>query len=835
MPASLCPGTEQKNSYLPCVRVTVSFCVPLVNVGVAGSFTPGPSIVRLCAVGPLFDTLKVYVPGLSEVPPAMLIEKSASVTLTAVPLLLPPPVDPPPVWAAGVEAFVVVVVLLLDEPPPHAARARLSAARAAVSRTSFMCASTRTGANRIAARSDYRAWTMGGEQASRRAAELRRAIAEADHRYYILDQPTLSDGEYDDLMRELRALEADDPGLVTPDSPTQRIGVAVAAGFAEVAHLQPMLSLANARNDAEFGAWSERVARMLDGEAHQLVTEPKVDGLAISLVYENGVFVRGATRGNGVVGEDVTANLRPVRAIPLRLAREPAPPVVEVRGEVYLPLEGFARVNEEQIAAGGKPFMNPRNSAAGSLRQKNPAVTAKRPLRLWAYGIGHSEGLQLETHWDALAWMRDQGFPVSPDAERHDDPAAALAFCHAFEERRATLSYDVDGVVIKVSSLDQQRRLGSVGRDPRWAVAFKFAPTTAITKLEKIGLNVGRTGALNPYAILEPVVVGGVTVGMATLHNEDDIRRKDIREGDRVIIQRAGDVIPQVVGPAPDQDGRRRRRWKMPDRCPVCSTPIVRAEGEARHYCPNRACPSRGYEGLKHFVSRGAMDIDGVGEKLVARLVELGLVSQPQDFYKLAFDDLVALDGFQATSAENVVASIERSKSRPFDRVLFGLGIPHVGGITAELLAGAFGSMDALRRATTEEIAEVEGIGPVIAETVSAWFLDDEHAAIVDALAAAGLTMSGPKRAAKAGTGPLAGKTFVVTGTLEGHTRDTIGEHLAGLGAKVTGSVSASTDYVLAGEGGGSKRARAEALGVPVIDLAELERIVAGAETAAAS
>ena len=650
-------------------------------------------------------------------------------------------------------------------------------------------------------------------------------IAEADHRYYILDQPTLSDGEYDDLMRELRALEADDPSLVTPDSPTQRVGVVSGSGFAEVEHLQPMLSLANARNDAEFEAWSERLGRLIGEEPYQLVTEPKVDGLAISLVYENGIFVRGATRGNGVVGEDVTPNLRTVRSIPLRLAGEPAPPLVEVRGEVYLPLEGFARVNEEQIAAGGKPFMNPRNSAAGSLRQKNPAVTARRPLSLWAYGIGRSEGLELATHWDSLAWLRDQGFPVSPDAELHADAASALAFCRAFEARRADLSYDVDGVVVKVSSLDQQRRLGSVGRDPRWAIAFKFAPTTAITKLEKIGLNVGRTGALNPYAILEPVIVGGVTVSLATLHNEDDIRRKDIREGDRVIIQRAGDVIPQVVGPAPEQDGRRRKAWRMPDRCPVCSTPIVRNEGEARHYCPNRACPSRGYEGLKHFVSRGAMDMDGVGEKLVARLVELGLVSQPQDFYKLGVDDLLPLDGFQATSAENVVGSIERSKSRPFDRVLFALGIPHVGGITAELLAGAFGSMEALRRATPEEIAEVEGIGPVIAETVSAWFLDDEHAAIVDALAAAGLTMSGPKRAPAAPSGPLAGKTFVVTGALEGFTRDTIGEHLADLGAKVTGTVSASTDYVLAGEGGGSKRAKAESLGVPVIDLAELERL----------
>ena len=660
-----------------------------------------------------------------------------------------------------------------------------------------------------------------------RAAELRKLITEANHRYHVLDAPTVSDGEYDGWVRELQAIEAEHPELVTPDSPTQRVGGPPSSQFAQVEHLQPMLSLANARTDDEFWAWVDRVRRLLDGEPFQLVTEPKIDGLAISLLYQRGGFARGATRGDGVIGEDVTANLRTVRSIPLSLPDDagPLPELVEVRGEVYLPLQGFARVNEEQIAAGAKPFMNPRNSAAGSLRQKDPAVTARRPLALWAYAIGASEGLQVESHWDALAWLRDHHFPVSPDVRLHDDPAEALASCHEWEARRAELPFDVDGAVVKVSSFAHQRRLGAVGRDPRWAVAFKFPPTTALTTLERIGLNVGRTGALNPYAILEPVIVGGVTVSLATLHNEDDIRRKDIREGDRVIIQRAGDVIPQVVGPAPEQDGRRRKAWRMPDRCPVCSTPIVRNEGEARHYCPNRACPSRGYEGLKHFVSRGAMDMDGVGEKLVARLVELGLVSQPQDFYKLGVDDLLPLDGFQATSAENVVGSIERSKSRPFDRVLFALGIPHVGGITAELLAGAFGSMEALRRATPEEIAEVEGIGPVIAETVSAWFLDDEHAAIVDALAAAGLTMSGPKRAPAAPSGPLAGKTFVVTGALEGFTRDTIGEHLADLGAKVTGTVSASTDYVLAGEGGGSKRAKAESLGVPVIDLAELERL----------
>jgi DNA ligase (NAD+) len=661
-----------------------------------------------------------------------------------------------------------------------------------------------------------------------RAAELRRLIADANHRYHVLDSPTVSDGEYDDMMRALQALEADHPELVTPDSPTQRVGAAPSTQFAEVEHPRPMLSLANARTDEEYRAWVERVRRLLDGEPFQLVTEPKIDGLAISLIYERGVFVRGATRGNGIVGEDVTANLRTVRAIPLGLPADGGdlPAVVEVRGEVYLPLQGFARVNEEQIAAGAKPFMNPRNSAAGSLRQKDPAVTARRPLSLWAYAVGHSEGLELESHWDALTWLREHRFPVSPDVRLHDDPEEALAVCHEWERRRSELPFDVDGAVVKVSSFDQQRRLGAVGRDPRWAVAFKFPPTTALTTLLHVGLNVGRTGAMNPYAVLEPVSIAGVTVSLATLHNEDDIRRKDIREGDRVIVQRAGDVIPQVVGPAPDQPGKRGPPWSMPDRCPVCDSPVVRAEGEAKHYCSNRACPSRGYEGLRHFVSRGAMDIDGVGEKLVRRLMQEGLVAQPQDFYRLTGEDLLGLEGFQQRSASNAIAAIEASTRQPFGRVLFALGIPHVGSVTAQALADGFGTMEALREASPEAIAEVEGVGPVIAEQVAGWFLDSEHAEIVDALAAAGLRMQGPRRAQEP-AGPLAGKTFVVTGTLEGFSRDGIAEHLAGLGAKVTSTVSSSTDYLLAGAGGGSKRAKAEQLGVAVISEADLDRLVA--------
>jgi DNA ligase (NAD+) len=652
-----------------------------------------------------------------------------------------------------------------------------------------------------------------------RAAELRAAIDEANHRYHVLDQPAIADSQYDALMRELQRLEAEHPELVTPDSPTQRVGAAPSSQFAPVRHPQPMLSLANARNEVELRGWADRIQRLLDGDRFQLVTEPKIDGLAVSLVYEGGLLVRGATRGDGVMGEDVTPNLRTVRTIPLRI---PHTGMVEVRGEVYLPLSGFEQVNRERAEAGLPTFMNPRNSAAGSLRQQDSNITARRPLRIFTYQIGASEGLAIESHWEALQWLREQGFRVSENVELHDDVEAAVAAARAWEDRRAALDYDIDGCVVKVSRFAQQRQLGSVNRDPRWAIAFKFAPTTALTKLVRIGVNVGRTGALNPYAVLEPVVVGGVTVSLATLHNEEDINRKDIREGDTVIVQRAGDVIPQVVGPHLQEGVERGQPWRMPERCPECDTPVVKPEGEVMHRCPNRACPAKGFQWLKHFVSRGAMDIDGVGEKLVLRLLEQGLVTRPQDLYRLTVDDLLPLEGFQQRSAEKVVASIEASKQRPFGRVLFALGIPHVGDVNAQLLADEFGSIDALADAAPEDIAAVEGIGQVIAESVSSWFLDEEHAEVVRALAGVGVRMSGERRP-RAAEGPLSGKVVVVTGSIEGHTRDSIRDHLTAMGAKVTDSVSKKTDFLIAGEGGGSKREKAEKLGVPVVTLEELE------------
>jgi DNA ligase (NAD+) len=661
--------------------------------------------------------------------------------------------------------------------------------------------------------------------AKRRVVELRAQIDEADHRYYVLDQPSIGDADYDALLRELRALEAEHPELVSPDSPTQRVSGTASSQFATVTHPQPMLSLANSRNDDEFQAWADRLSRLLEGESYQLVTEPKIDGLAISLVYENGLFVRGATRGDGVHGEDVTANLRTIRAIPLRIAETR---MVEVRGEVYLPLAGFERVNQERAEAGLPTFMNPRNSAAGSLRQQDPSVTAGRPLSIFTYQIGANDGLPIESHWQALEWLREQGFRVSDRVALHDGIESALAECHAWEQRRGEIDYDIDGCVVKVSSYAQQRELGAVNRDPRWAIAYKFAPTTALTRLLRIGVNVGRTGALNPYAVMEPVVIGGVTVSLATLHNEEDINRKDIREGDIVIVQRAGDVIPQVVGPhLPDgAPADRNPPWTMPERCPACDTPVVKVPGEVMHRCPNRACPAKGLEWLKHFVSRGAMDIDGVGERLVARLLELGLITRPQDLYRLTVDDLLPLEGFQQRSAENVISSIEASKQRPFGNVLFALGIPHVGYVNAQLLADEFGSMEALAHASAEQIAAVEGVGPVIAEAVSSWLLDEEHAEVVRALTAAGLQMSGPRR--ERPQGPLSGAVVVVTGAIDGYTRDSIREHLESLGARVTDSISKKTDYLVAGEGGGSKRAKAEKLGVAVVTLDELEAELAG-------
>jgi DNA ligase (NAD+) len=658
-----------------------------------------------------------------------------------------------------------------------------------------------------------------------RARLLRRELERHNRLYYAEDAPEIDDAAYDGLFRELVALEEKHPELRTPDSPTQRVGGMASTGFEEVRHLQPMLSLANARDTDELLAWDVRVRRQLEaagrGDAPHYVTEPKIDGLAISLVYRGGVLERGATRGDGIVGEDVTANLRTVRTVPLRLELaegETAPALVEVRGEIYLPIAAFARLNEERAAQGLATFMNPRNSAAGSLRQRDSSQTAGRPLALWCYAIGARDGLELGSHSDALAWLGAHGFRINPCTSTHDSIESVAAACRALEERRSELDYDIDGVVVKVDSFAEQELLGVVGRDPRWAVAFKFAPITAVTRLLDIGINVGRTGNLNPFAMLEPVVVGGVVVKLATLHNEDDILRKDIRIGDHVVVQRAGDVIPQVVGPLTARRDGSERVFAMPANCPACGTPVERVEGEVRHRCVNPNCPSRGLEALRHFISRGALDVDGVGDKQAFRFWELGLVRRPSDLYRLTVEDLLPLEGFGKLSAENAIASIDASRGRPFSRVLFGLGIPHVGFVTAEALARQLGSMHALRNAGVQEIEAVEGVGPIIADAVAAWFADPDHAALVDELTDAGLTMETPLDERAPAAGPLTGMSFVLTGTLERRTREEAAAEIVAHGGKVTSSVSKKTSYVVAGESPGSKLARAESLGVPVIE-----------------
>lgn len=670
-----------------------------------------------------------------------------------------------------------------------------------------------------------------------RAAELRTLIDEANHAYYVLDQPTVEDVVYDDWMRELEALEAADPGLRTPDSPTQRVGAAASGRFAPVTHRRAMLSLANARGPEELEAWWRRARTVMEQEglgAREVgfVVEPKIDGLAISLTYEDGLFTQGATRGDGVVGEDVTANLRTIRAIPQRLrlpdGQDP-PAVVEVRGEVYLPLAAFAELNATRAEAGLPTFANPRNSAAGSLRQIDPRATAERPLSIWCYGIGHAEGLSLESQSDVLAWLRAAGFRVNPDIRAVGDIAAVQEECEAWEARRASVDFDIDGAVVKIDDLAVQDRLGVVGRAPRWAIAYKFAPTTAVTRLEDIMVSVGRTGALVPFAQLQPVVVGGATVRLATLHNQEDVARKGLMIGDQVIVQRAGDVIPQVVGPLVQERTGDERPFVMPDRCPACGTPVVQPPGEVQIRCPNRSCPAQIQQGLFHFASRGAMDIEGLGEKTIARFFDEGLVRSFADIYALPAqrERLVGMEGFKDVSVDNLLAAVEGSKSRPWPRLLYGLGIRHVGAVTAEALVAVAPSLDALLAADAEVLAQAEGVGPVVAESVREFLSSEANVELLERLRAAGLTVEHDVPAAPA-DGPLAGLTVVLTGGLEAHSRDDAKRAVAAAGGKVTSSVSKATSFVVAGVDPGSKLSKAESLGVPVLDEAGFLAVLAG-------
>jgi DNA ligase (NAD+) len=667
-------------------------------------------------------------------------------------------------------------------------------------------------------------------KATARARELREALAHHAHRYYVLDDPEIGDEEYDRLLDELRALERDHPDLASADSPTQRVGGEPVGRLEKVEHLEPMLSLGNVRSEQELRAWVERMRNHLaregiDDPDFSFVVEPKIDGLAISLVYRDGLLERGATRGNGEVGEDVTHNLRTIGAIPLHV--DGAPLLLEVRGEVYMSLADFTTLNERRAEAGQSTFMNPRNSAAGTIRQLDPADAAKRPLSIWCYQIGVTEGLSFSAHSEALEWLREHGFRVNRGIALLAGEEEVIAQCLEWERRRGELDFEIDGAVVKIDDLALQRRLGSVGRDPRWAVAWKFPPTTAVTRLEKVMWNVGKFGDLRPYAVLEPVAVGGVSIKLATLHNEEDILRKDIRAGEEVIVVRAGDVIPQVVSPAPHvvESSERPPQPRPPERCPYCDTPTVKPAESVFTQCPNRDCPARRWQLLKHFVSRGAMDIDGLGEKQVALLQEQGLVATPADFYRLSEEQLLGLEGFGALSARNLLAAIEASKGRPFARVLFALGIEEVGEVTGRNLAQAFREIDSLLAAEPERIAETPGVGEKMAASIHAQLQDERMRRLTGELRELGLRFheEGPPPS----EGPLAGRTLVLTGTLPELSRERATELITAAGGRVTGSVSKKTDYLVAGDSAGSKLEKAERLGVPVLDEPGLRALLA--------
>jgi DNA ligase (NAD+) len=661
-----------------------------------------------------------------------------------------------------------------------------------------------------------------------RVDELRAIVNEALLAYHVEDDPIMSDSEYDRLYDELVALEAEHPDLVTPDSPTQRVGAAPSERFQKVEHLVPLGSLDKVTNEEAVLKFADDVRKRLDtDEDVAYLVEPKIDGLAVSLLYEDGRYVRGATRGDGERGEDVTPNLRTVRAIPLAMRStdgEALPGRIEVRGEIFMPLSGFRTFTEKQAAEGKRAAPNPRNAAAGSVRQLDPSITAARPLSIWTYGVGHVEGVDFQSQWEILQWLKAHGFRTNPYSERLESIEAVAKSAAEWETRRTELDYEIDGIVIKVDSLDQQRRLGALHGRPRWARAYKWAPMTAQTTLRKIHIRVGRTGALNPWAELEPVQVGGVTVSNATLHNEDDINRKDIREGDTVIVQRAGDVIPQVVGPVlPHAKGS--RRFRMPAKCPLCGTEIVKPEGEVMHRCPNRACPSRGLETLIHWV-QAAMDIEGVGEQFVRRLWDQGLLRSMPDLYRLTPEQLTELDGYGEISSQKAIESIAASKSQPFSRVLFGLNIPKTGWVLARNLARHFGTVDALLDASQEDLEDVEGIGPDRAELIAEWFADGENRALVEELRSLGLQMTAGE-AERPVEGPLTGNQYVITGTLEAWSRDEAKTALEALGAKVSDSVSKKTTGVVAGESPGSKLAKAQKLGVPVLSEDDLRALLA--------
>lgn len=671
---------------------------------------------------------------------------------------------------------------------------------------------------------------MADREIEERVAQLRAEIAEHDRRYYELDDPIISDADYDDLVRELRALEEEHPELVTPDSPTQHVGGRAVTAFAPVVHAVPMMSLDNAVDEAELRAWGERLQRRLaegDGPvAIRYVCEPKIDGLAVSIRYEGGRFVQGATRGDGRVGEDVTANIATIGQVPDRLGPD-APDVLEIRGEVYMSRPAFEALNEHQVAHGLRPFVNPRNAAAGALRQKDPSVTASRELSMWCYQLGEIQGgPPLRTHTETLELMRSLGFPVNPEVRTVDSLEEVLEYCQHRQAHRHDLPYEIDGVVVKVDDLALRGDLGATSKAPRWAIAYKFPPEERTTKLLSIEVSVGRTGRATPYAVLEPVFVGGVTVSQATLHNEDQVRAKDVRPGDTVIVRRAGDVIPEVLGAVLAERPEGTEPWTFPKDCPVCGAELVRPEGEADTRCVNVACPARAAGAIEHFASRGAMDIEGLGEQRIQQLMELGLVRDIADIYSIDWDVLRPLDGWGETSIRNLQEAIEASKSQPLSRLLVGLNIRHLGPAGAEALAAARGHLDRIMDAPVEELASVEGVGPVIAQSVADWFAEEANRDVIERLRAAGVNVEGPEVDDVEQT--LAGMTVVVTGTLQGYNREEVEAAIKARGGKSPGSVSKKTTALVVGEGpGASKLSKATELGVPILDEAGFEHLLA--------
>ncbi|MCB0153697.1 MAG: NAD-dependent DNA ligase LigA [Anaerolineae bacterium] len=667
-------------------------------------------------------------------------------------------------------------------------------------------------------------------------AELRENINYHLYRYHTLDDPIISDVEYDQLFNQLKALEAQHPELVTADSPTQRVGAEPREGFDKVTHPRPMTSLSNAFDDADMHSWLSRIAKLLpEGltvEDLAFVVEPKIDGLAVALTYENGLLIQGATRGNGVVGENVTANVRTVKNIPLRIPTDPtgppAPARIEVRGEIYMPIADFEQFNQQQVEKGGKIYANPRNFAAGSLRQLDSAITAQRPLALFAYAIGYIEGVTLDTQKETLDYLQTQGFAVNPDILFTHSFAEVLDYIHRWMGRRAELPYDADGAVVKINDFALQDHLGVVGNAPRWAIAYKFPAQEATTTLLEIRTNLGRTGQITPYAVLEPVNIGGVTVRQASLHNFDDLAKKDIRAGDTVVVKRAGDVIPQVIKPILELRPPHSQPYEPPDRCPVCDQPTVHLGDDIALFCVNAACPAQLVRQVEYFVSRGALDIEGFGIKIGEQLAEAGLIADIADIYFLTREQLLALEGFAEKKVDNLLTAIEASKGQPFERVLIGLGIRYVGNAVAGLVVEAFPSITALQSASQAELETIDGVGPRIAESITTWFDQPANQAVVQKLRQAGLQMEATKPAAANTAQTLAGQTFVITGTLPSWSRDEAKAFIEQHGGKVTGSVSQKTNYLVAGEKAGSKLSKAQTLGVPILTENELKQLVQG-------